>query len=93
MLVMSLKPIVRSSECKKGSIDPAKVQGKILICYGARYGDEKGRWGAQAGAVGMILVSSKESGNKVLNMVHHLPTAHLNYTDGESVYAYINSTQ
>lgn len=85
--------IIRSTQCKNGTIDPEKVKGKILICYDAKLGDAKGQQAAQAGAVGMILANSREDQNISLNMVHFLPTAYVNYKDGQSVYAYIYNTK
>ncbi|KAH9652512.1 subtilisin-like protease SBT5.3 [Citrus sinensis] len=82
-----------ATQCKNGTIDPEKVKGKILICYDAKLGDAKGQQAAQAGAVGMILANSREDQNISLNMVHFLPTAYVNYKDGQSVYAYIYNTK
>ncbi|KAK1581434.1 hypothetical protein Q3G72_006001 [Acer saccharum] len=80
--------------CKPGTLDPVKVKGKILVCLRGENGRvEKGSLAAKAGAVGMILANNKESGNEILADAHILPASHINFTDGLSVFAYINSTK
>ncbi|KAI9187219.1 hypothetical protein LWI28_025662 [Acer negundo] len=80
--------------CKPGTLDPVKVKGKILVCLRGENGRvEKGSLAAKAGAVGMILANNKESGNEILADAHLLPASHINFTDGLSVFAYINSTK
>ncbi|KAK1583178.1 hypothetical protein Q3G72_021612 [Acer saccharum] len=80
--------------CKPGTLDPVKVKGKILVCLRGENGRvEKGSLAAKAGAVGMILANNKESGNEILADAHFLPASHINFTDGLSVFAYINSTK
>ncbi|KAK3200170.1 hypothetical protein Dsin_023585 [Dipteronia sinensis] len=80
--------------CKPGTFDPVKVKGKILVCLRGENGRvEKGSLAAKAGAVGMILANNKESGNEILADAHFLPASHINFTDGLSVFAYINSTK
>ncbi|KAK1583290.1 hypothetical protein Q3G72_022537 [Acer saccharum] len=80
--------------CKPGTLDPVKVKGKILVCLRGENGRvEKGSLAAKAGAIGMILANNKESGNEILADAHFLPASHINFTDGLSVFAYINSTK
>ncbi|KAL5802079.1 hypothetical protein ACOSQ4_030384 [Xanthoceras sorbifolium] len=80
--------------CKPGTLDQRKVKGKILVCVRGENGRvEKGYVAAKAGAVGMILANNEESGNEVLADAHLLPASHINFTDGQSVFAYINSTK
>ncbi|KAK2639988.1 hypothetical protein Ddye_027783 [Dipteronia dyeriana] len=80
--------------CKSGTLDPVKVKGKILVCLRGENGRvEKGSLAAKAGAIGMILANNKDSGNEILADAHFLPASHINFTDGLSVYAYINSTK
>lgn len=83
-----------STRCKNGAVDPNRVKGKILVCNSGNHGQEKGQQAAQAGAVGMILANSERDGNEILLPgPNFLPSAHMNYKDGQSVYAYINSTK
>ena len=48
---------------------------------------------AQAGGVGMILANDLLGGRALLSEAHILPASHISYTDGESVYQYIQSTK
>ena len=54
---------------------------------------EKGYAVAQAGGIGMILANDKGSGDALSLDAHLLPAAHISYTDGESIYQYIQSTK
>ncbi|OVA19721.1 Peptidase S8/S53 domain [Macleaya cordata] len=80
--------------CFAGSLDPEKVKGKILACLRGISGRvEKGVVALQAGAVGMILANDASTGNEIIADSHLLPAAHINYTDGLILFAYINSTK
>ncbi|EEF37795.1 subtilisin-like protease SBT5.3 [Ricinus communis] len=80
--------------CKAGSLDRKKAKGKILVCLrGVNARVDKGQQAARAGAVGMVLVNDKDSGNEILADVHILPASHLNYTNGVAILNYINSTK
>lgn len=82
--------------CKRGTLDPKKVKGKILVCLGVGYEYdrlERGHIASLAGAVGMILCNAKNSSSDIPSDYHVLPAAHLNYTDCLSVFAYINSSR
>ncbi|XP_010443761.1 PREDICTED: subtilisin-like protease SBT5.4 [Camelina sativa] len=80
--------------CKKGSLDPEKVKGKILVCLrGDNARVEKGQQAAAAGAVGMILCNDKASGNEIISDAHVLPASQIDYKDGEAVFKYLNSTK
>ncbi|XP_065875174.1 subtilisin-like protease SBT5.3 [Euphorbia lathyris] len=80
--------------CKNGTLDPKKAKGKILVCLrGVNARVEKGEEAAIAGAVGMVLVNDIASQNEILADPHLLPASHLNYTNGLSIFSYINSTK
>ncbi|KAI5321406.1 hypothetical protein L3X38_030477 [Prunus dulcis] len=80
--------------CKAGSLEKKKVEGKILVCIrGENARADKGQQAVLAGAVGMILVNDKLSGNEIIADPHLLPTSHVNYSDGKAVFAYIKSTK
>jgi len=80
--------------CLAKTLDPKKVKGKILVCLrGENARISKGYHALQAGAVGMILANDKNSGNDTSPDTHFLPTSHITYTDGQQVFAYINSTK
>lgn len=82
--------------CLSGSLDPEKVNGKIVFCrMGGNYpGVEKGVTVLQAGGVGMIL------GNDPLLPItdlmaesHVLPATQISAKDAADVLSYINSTK
>ncbi|KAM1204855.1 hypothetical protein EV1_005847 [Malus domestica] len=80
--------------CKPGTLDKKKAKGKILVCVrGQNPRANKGQQAILAGAVGMILVNDKLSGNEIIADPHLLPASHVNYSDGKSVFAYIKSTK
>ncbi|XP_022932411.1 subtilisin-like protease SBT5.3 isoform X2 [Cucurbita moschata] len=82
-----------SALCLKGSLDPKKVKGKIVVCLNSYDSEvDKGYEAAQAGAVGMILVNDEESGDDLWTAEHLLPASHVSYIDGESINHYIQST-
>nr|VDD20616.1 unnamed protein product [Brassica oleracea] len=80
--------------CKKDSLDPEKVKGKIVVCLrGDNARVDKGHQAAIAGAVGMILCNDKASGNEIISDAHVLPASQIDYKDGEAVFSYLNSTK
>ncbi|TYH04783.1 hypothetical protein ES288_A08G033600v1 [Gossypium darwinii] len=80
--------------CQPETIDPKKAKGKILVCVRGISGRTgKGKQALLAGAVGMILVNDRKSGNEVIADPHLLPATHINFTDGNTLFAYINSTR
>lgn len=80
--------------CLPDTLDPKKVKGKIITCLRGINGRiDKGRQALVAGAAGMILANDKTSGNEVLSDPHVLPATQLNFIDGATVFAYINSTK
>ncbi|KDP29035.1 hypothetical protein JCGZ_16424 [Jatropha curcas] len=82
-----------AEQCLAGSLDPAKVKGKILACLrGGSDRMEKGQQAALAGAVGFILSNDKSFGDEISQDLHMLPASHINYRDGLALYSYINST-
>ncbi|GAV90397.1 Peptidase_S8 domain-containing protein/PA domain-containing protein/Inhibitor_I9 domain-containing protein [Cephalotus follicularis] len=80
--------------CKAETLDPKKVKGKLLVCVrGDNARADKGQQAALAGAVGMILVNDELSGNEIMADPHLLPASHINFEDGKTVLAYINSSK
>ncbi|KAM1039631.1 hypothetical protein ACFX2C_029011 [Malus domestica] len=80
--------------CKPSTLDKKKAEGKILVCVrGENARANKGQQAILAGAVGMILVNDKLSGNEIIADPHLLPASHVNFSDRESVFAYIKSTK
>ncbi|MED6208520.1 Subtilisin-like protease SBT5.3 [Stylosanthes scabra] len=80
--------------CQNGTLDPKKVKGKILLCLrGVNARVDKGEQALLAGAVGMVLANDKINGNEILADPHVLAASQVNFTDGVSVFDYINSTK
>ncbi|TKY57000.1 serine-type endopeptidase [Spatholobus suberectus] len=69
--------------CKPGTLDPAKVRGKILVCL---RGDKlqsvsEGEQGKLAGAVAVLVQNDKQSGNLLLAENQVLPAASISGTN------------
>ncbi|XP_054799845.1 subtilisin-like protease SBT5.3 [Prosopis cineraria] len=80
--------------CQNGTLDPTKVKGKIVVCLrGENARVDKGEQALLAGAVGMVLANDKINGNEIIADPHVLPASHINYTDGISIFTYVNSTK
>jgi hypothetical protein len=83
-----------SQLCQAGGLDPQKVKGKILACLrGINARVDKARQAFLAGAVGMILANAESNGNEIIADSHVLPATHINYTDGQQLFAYIKRTK
>ncbi|XP_076882789.1 subtilisin-like protease SBT5.4 [Bidens hawaiensis] len=76
--------------CVPGSLDPKKVQGKILVCLVGS--NDKGKEAALAGAAGMIVCNDADNGDEILTEPYVLPATHITYADALRLYAYLNST-
>ncbi|GMH15747.1 hypothetical protein Nepgr_017588 [Nepenthes gracilis] len=79
--------------CKPGTLDPKKVEGKIMACLrGENPRMEKSMVAYRAGAIAMILCNDEADANDLNADPHILPASHVSYHDGAEVFAYINST-
>ncbi|KOM33648.1 hypothetical protein LR48_Vigan01g320400 [Vigna angularis] len=88
------EPVENATLCLRGTIDPKKAGGKILVCLrGINARMEKSLVALDAGAVGMILCNDEPSGNDLVADPHLLPASQLTYKDGLAIYAYMNSTE
>ncbi|KAL2317010.1 hypothetical protein Fmac_030886 [Flemingia macrophylla] len=99
-------PIDDARLCKPGTIDPKKVRGKILVCL---RGDKltaakEVEVGKRAGAVAVLVVNDKDSGNLILPEDDIIPSASIlatntnhskNGTGGSSteMYAYLGDAK
>ncbi|KAL9457247.1 hypothetical protein AB3S75_006317 [Citrus x aurantiifolia] len=78
--------------CKKGTLDPKKVKGKILVCLDVNTRSvDKGLQAALAGAAGIVLVNLPEYGNDRMTDPHVLPASDINFNDSVSLFRYITS--
>jgi subtilisin family serine protease len=76
-----------ASRCFAGTLDPAKVAGKVVICVrGVNARIDKSFEVKRAGGVGMVQVNPGP--NSLNGDYHPIPSVHLNHTDGALVLAY-----
>ncbi|KAK7348319.1 hypothetical protein VNO80_22870 [Phaseolus coccineus] len=91
---LAKESVENATLCIRGTIDPEKARGKILVCLrGINPRVEKSLVALEAGAAGMILCNDKLSGNELIADPHLLPASQVTYKDGLAVYAYMNSTK
>jgi len=78
-------------QCFLNTLDPALVTGKIVICRrGVVARLEKSKEVARAGGVGMILYNPSDA-QELNTDNHHVPTVHVNFTNGTAVKAFAAS--
>jgi hypothetical protein len=76
--------------CFLGALDPAKVNGKIVVCdRGVNARIEKSQEVQRAGGKGMILVNT--SANSLNADLHYVPTIHVDHVAGAAVKSYVTS--
>uniref|UniRef100_R7W4X2 Subtilisin-like protease n=1 Tax=Aegilops tauschii TaxID=37682 RepID=R7W4X2_AEGTA len=81
-----------SSLCVPGSLDPAKVRGKIVVCTRGSNGRvAKGEVVKDAGGVGMVLCNAAASGGDVSADPHIIPAAHCSYSQCIDIFNYLQS--
>ncbi|XP_020235553.1 subtilisin-like protease SBT1.8 [Cajanus cajan] len=80
------------SLCMAGSLDPAKVRGKVVICdRGINARVEKGKVVRDAGGIGMILANTAASGEELVADSHLLPAVAVGKMVGEQIKEYATS--
>jgi hypothetical protein len=73
--------------CQPGTLDPAKVAGKIVLCQrGVNARVEKSKVVKDAGGVGMILWNP--TANSLNAETHSVPTSHVGAPEGQAIKAY-----
>lgn len=78
--------------CMAGSLDPALVRGKVVICdRGISARVEKGKVVRDAGGIGMILANTAESGEELVADSHLLPAVAVGNTIGDEIREYGSS--
>ncbi|MBC9822623.1 S8 family serine peptidase [Terrabacter sp. MAHUQ-38] len=76
--------------CFAGTLDPAKVAGKVVVCNrGVNARIDKSFEVKRAGGVGMVLVNT--SPNSLNGDYHPIPAVHLDDVDGAAVTAYADN--
>ncbi|MDH3730370.1 MAG: S8 family serine peptidase, partial [Acidimicrobiia bacterium] len=90
-------PLVDSADagselCIPGELDPAVVSGNIVLCMrGAIARVDKSLSVYLAGGAGMILYNASDTQSEVTDN-HHVPSVHINNTNGLTIKAYIAAT-
>ncbi|KAL6615861.1 hypothetical protein ACP70R_038131 [Stipagrostis hirtigluma subsp. patula] len=75
------QPTATSSMCIPGSLDPAMVEGKIVVCVRGENAEmEKGFVVKEAGGVGMVLCNDASSGEDVVADAHLIAAVHCSYS-------------
>ncbi|XP_027335340.1 subtilisin-like protease SBT1.8 [Abrus precatorius] len=80
------------SICMPGSLDPALVRGKVVVCdRGLNARVEKGKVVRDAGGVGMILANTAASGEELVADSHLLPAVAVGRRVGDQIREYAAS--
>ncbi|RLM91830.1 subtilisin-like protease SBT5.3 [Panicum miliaceum] len=88
------QPTSNSSLCLAGSLDPAKVTGKIVVCVRGENGRvEKGHVVKEAGGIGMVLCNDAGSGDSVVADPHLVAAAHCSYSQCIHLFNYLHTTE
>ncbi|KAJ0988184.1 hypothetical protein J5N97_006540 [Dioscorea zingiberensis] len=84
-----------SMACFPDTLDPKKVEGKVVICLRGEddYRVAKGIAVLKAGGLGMVLVNDENFGNITRVDPHLLPATHITFSAGIVLRSYINSTK
>ena len=76
--------------CMQGTLDPAKVKGKIVLCdRGISARASKGMVVKEAGGTGMILANAQMNGEELIADSHVLPATLVGYEAGVVIKNYI----
>jgi hypothetical protein len=76
--------------CFLGTLDPAKVAGKIVLCdRGVNARIDKSLEVKNTGGIGMVLINT--STNSVNADLHFVPSIHIDHTNYAAIKAYANS--
>lgn len=78
--------------CFPGSLDQAKVKGRIVVCTrGVNGRMEKGQVVKEAGGVGMVLCNDESTGESTVADPHVIPAAHCSFSQCKDLFAYLQS--
>ncbi|XP_011078099.1 subtilisin-like protease SBT1.8 [Sesamum indicum] len=83
-----------SNMCLAGSLDPATVRGKVVVCdRGISPRVEKGAVVREAGGVGMILANTAASGEELVADSHLLPAVAVGRKAGDMIRQYVKTAK
>ncbi|KAG0559501.1 hypothetical protein KC19_10G110000 [Ceratodon purpureus] len=81
-----------SAKCLAGSLNPALVKGKIVVCErGENLPVEKGAEVQAVGGAGMILTNTALEGESIRADAHYLPSSHVGARAGSTILTYMNA--
>lgn len=82
-----------SNLCLRGSLDPALIRGKVVVCdRGINARVEKGEVVRDAGGVGMILANTAASGEEMVADSHLCPAVAVGRKAGDMIREYVRSS-
>ncbi|XP_041015634.1 subtilisin-like protease SBT1.4 [Juglans microcarpa x Juglans regia] len=85
---------IGSRYCYMGSLQPSKVNGKIVVCdRGGNARVEKGSAVKLAGGLGMILANTADSGEELIADSHLIPATMVGQIAGDEIKNYIKLSQ
>ncbi|KAJ0989727.1 hypothetical protein J5N97_008083 [Dioscorea zingiberensis] len=81
--------------CQFGSLDPMKIQGKLVICqHDIMTNDKENGWGIlKAGGIGMVLVNTQGTNQSLIADPHLLPATFISPADASILRSYFDSTK
>lgn len=83
-----------SNMCLPGSLDPAFVKGKVVLCdRGINPRVEKGLVVRDAGGIGMILANTEASGEELVADSHMLPAVAVGRKVGDVIRQYVKTAK
>ncbi|KAJ0988187.1 hypothetical protein J5N97_006543 [Dioscorea zingiberensis] len=85
-----------AADCTRGSLDPEKVKGKIVVCIkNITRGSLKGEAVKEAGGAGLVIVNidTEFDDNENYASLHVIPATHITVADAPKLLAYLNSTK
>ncbi|KAK3416515.1 hypothetical protein EUGRSUZ_H02279 [Eucalyptus grandis] len=78
--------------CMMGTLDPAKVKGKIVLCdRGVNARVQKGSVVQLAGGAGMVLANTAANGEELVADAHLLPATAVGEKSGDAIKSYLFS--
>ncbi|KAJ9168049.1 hypothetical protein P3X46_019623 [Hevea brasiliensis] len=85
---------ISSNLCLPGSLEPAFVRGKVVVCdRGINARVEKGAVVRDAGGIGMILANTESSGEELVADSHLLPAVAVGRKAGDMIREYVKTHQ
>ena len=89
--VLTGRDLTQGRLCFPGTLDPARVTGKIVVCdRGSNARTEKSAEVKRAGGVAMVLANVLDQ--NLASDLHPVPTVHVTHVAGSAIKSYVNRT-